>query len=221
MNKILYYISLSINILLILLIYIMYYYGNGHDCKDYPLYNKILYSHIINDFKNGDLLLFSNIRCNVVTRTIGNPYFSHIGIIIKKLNKLYVLELVMNDYIYPKQSRKHDLILTTLEERINNYSGYVFYCKLINNLSIENENKLLDISNKYPKFSILNNCGYFIGKILEDLNIAKNITSWKFWTIHNNIINLCDNTIYTSPIFIISDELLLNNINDNKLLNFC
>ena len=71
------------------------------------------------------------------------------------------------------------------------------------------------------KFSLLNNCGYFIGKLLEDLNIANNITSWKFWTIHNNIINLCNNTIYNNPLQLISDELLIDNVNNNKLLNYC
>jgi hypothetical protein len=221
MNKIIFYISISINILLILLFYIIYYYGNGKSCTDYPIYNKILVSNIVNECKSGDLLLFSNLRCNVITRTLGNPYFSHIGIIVKKLDELYVLELVLNDYVYPKQSKKANLIFTPLIDRIKNYSGYVFYCKLLNNLSLENENKLLDISNENNKFTILNNCGYFIGKLIEDLNIAQNITSCKFWTIHNNIINLCNNIIYSSPIQLISDELLLNNINNNKLLNFC
>lgn len=221
MNKIICYISISINILLILLFYIINYNGIGQSCKDYPIYNKILVSNIVNECKSGDLLLFSHSRYNVITRTLGNPYFSHIGIIVKKLDELYVLELVFYDYVYPKQSRKSNLIFTPLIDRIKNYSGYVFYCKLLNNLSLENENKLLDISNKNAKFTILNNCGYFIGNILEDLNIAKNITSWKFWTIHNNMINLCNNIIYSSPIQLISDELLLNNINNNKLLNFC
>lgn len=221
MNKIIFYISIFINILLICLFYIMFYYGNGHSCKDYPIYNKILVSNIINECKSGDILLFSNLRCNVVTRTLGNPYFSHIGIIVKKLDKLYVLELVYYDYVYPKQSRKTNIIVTPLIDRIKNYSGYVFYCKLINNLSLDKENYLINISNEDIKFSLLNNCGYFIGKLLEDLNISTNITSWKFWTIHNNIINLCNNIIYTSPIQLISDELLLNTINTNNLLNYC
>ena len=167
------------------------------------------------------MLLFSNIRCNVITRTIGNPYFSHIGIIIKKLDIFYVLELVFNDYVYPKQPRKANIILTPLNDRIKNYSGYVFYCKLLNTLSLDQEQQLINISNKDVKFTILNNCGYYIGKLLEDLNIANNIVSWKFWNIHNNIIKLCNNTIYNNPIQLISDDLLIDNINKNKLLNFC
>lgn len=221
MNNIIFYISISIHIFFIILFYIIYIYGIGNCCKDFPIYNKILLSNIINDCKSGDLLLFSNIRCNVLTRTIGNPYFSHIGIIIKKMNILYVLELVLNDHIYPNQPKQQNLILTPLNDRIRYYSGYIFYCKLLNRLSIDKEQQLLNISNIHQKFSPLNNCGYFIGKTLEDLQIATNIISSKFWTIHNNIVNLCDDTIYTIPINIISDELLINNINNNKLLNHC
>lgn len=221
MNNIIFYISISIHILFIILFYIIYIYGIGYCCKDFPIYNKILLSNIINDCKSGDLLLFSNIRCNVLTRTIGNPYFSHIGIIIKKMNLLYVLELVLNDHIYPNQPKQQNIIITPLNDRIRYYSGHVFYCKLLNRLSIEKEHKLLNISNIYQKFSPLNNCGYFIGKILEDLQIATDITSSKFWTIHNNIIDLCNNIIYTIPINVISDELLINNVNNNKLLNHC
>ena len=221
MNNIIFYISIFINILLIFLFSIIFYYGIGQSCKEYPIYNKILVSNIINECKSGDLLLFSHARYNVVTRTLGNPYFSHIGIIIKKENKLYVLELVYYDYVYPKHSRKTNIIVTPLIDRIKNYSGYVFYCKLINNLSFDKENYLINISNEDIKFSLLNNCNYFIGKLLEDLNIANNIISWKFWTIHNNIINLCNNTIYNNPIQVISDDLLIDNINNNKLLNYC
>lgn len=221
MNNIIFYISIFINILLIFLFSIMFYYGISQSCKDYPIYNKILVSNIINECKSGDLLLFSHARYNVATRTLGNPYFSHIGIIIKKENKLYVLELVYYDYVYPKHSRKTNIIVTPLIDRIKNYSGYVFYCKLLNNLSLDKENYLINVSNEDIKFSLLNNCNYFIGKLLEDLNIANNITSWKFWTIHNNIINLCNNTIYNNPIQVISDDLLIDNINNNKLVNFC
>lgn len=221
MNKIVSFISIIINILLICLVYTIFYHGNGHSCKDYPIYNKILLSNILNECKSGDLLLFSNIRCNVVTRTVGDPYFSHIGIIVKKLDKLYVLELVYDDYVYPKQSRKANIILTPLNDRVKNYSGYVFYCKLFNNLSSDKENYLINISNEDIKFSLQNNCGYFIGKLLEDLNISHNIVSWKFWTIHSNIIDLCNNTIYNNPIQLISNDLLIDNINNNKLVNFC
>lgn len=83
---------------------------------------------------------------------------------------------------------------------------------------MDKEQYLLNISNENNKFTILNNCSYFIGKLLEDLNIANNITSWKFWTIHNHIINLCNNTIYNYPIQLISDDLLINNIRNNKFL---
>ena len=71
------------------------------------------------------------------------------------------------------------------------------------------------------KFSLSNNCGYFIAKLLGDLKISSKLTSWKFWTIHSNIIKLCDNVIYSIPIQLIYDNLLINNIDHIKLINYC
>ena len=210
-----------INLILIIIIYIMYKTGKGEYCSDFPLYKKILISKVLNDCESGDLILFSNIRCDIITRTMGNPYFSHIGIILKELDGVYIIEVVNDDYVYKKESKKSDMIYNPLVDRVKNYSGYVYYSKLINRLSSENEIKLKEIRKRENRFTILNNCGYFIGKVLEETNIARNITSWKFWTIHNKIIDLCDNITYGVPIQLIADELLLNNITENKLVNYC
>lgn len=213
--------SIILNIILLLIFYTIYNKGYSVKCNDYPIYNKILLSKIQEIGKSGDLLLFSNSRCNIITRSFGNHYYSHIGIILKKNNKLYTLELVRNDYVYPKESRYQNLLIIPLEDRILNYSGMVYYCNLIKPLTNNMETKLIKISNKNIKYSINKGCGYFIGNILEELDIAKNILTWKLWNIHNNIINLTNNTIYNNPILIIPDQLIINNINDNKLLNYC
>jgi hypothetical protein len=214
-------ISLIINILLLLLFYLIYKNGYSIKCEDYPIYNKILLSRILKIAKGGDLLLFSNSRCNVVTRTFGNPYYSHIGIIIKKNNKLYTLELVKDDNVYPKQNRYKGLIIIPLEDRILHYSGSVYYCQLINPLDQDLENKLLNISNTKVNYNIFNACSFYIAKILEELKISKNLVTWKLWEIHNNIINLCNNSIYNNPILIIQDKLLINDVNKNSIMNYC
>lgn len=214
-------VSILINIILIIIFYIIYKNGISKKCQDYPIYNKILFSDLIKNAKSGDLLLFSNSRCNVVTRTFGNPYYSHIGIIVKKNNKLFSLELVKNDNIYPKKNRYKGLICIPLDDRILYYSGYIYYCKLNKELDNNQENKLIEYSNKKIKYSYTQVCSSWIAKILEDLNIEKNLNTWKFWKIHNNIINICNNIIYTYPILIVHNKLLINNIDNNNFMNYC
>jgi len=215
------YISLVINIILLIMFYLIYKYGYSIKCQDYPIYNKILLSNILNEATNGDLLLFSNSRYNVITRTFGNPYYSHIGIIVNKNNKLYSLELVKDDNVYPKKERYKGLICIPLEDRILYYSGQVFYCKLNKQLNNNQINKLIKYSNSTLKYNIFQVCSSYIAHIIEDLEIAKNIVTWKLWNIHNNIINLCNNTIYKNPILIIPDKLLINNIQDDNIMNYC
>ena len=123
----------------------MYKTGKGEYCSDFPLYKKILISKVLSDCESGDLILFSNIRSDIITRTMGNPYFSHIGIILKELDGVYIIELVNDDYVYKKESKKSDMIYNPLVDRVKNYSGYVYYSKLINRLSSENEIKLKEI----------------------------------------------------------------------------
>lgn len=213
--------SLLLNSLFIILGYIINKKGYSAKCKDFPIHKKILFSNLLKNVKTGDLLLFSNGRCNVITRTFGNPYYSHIGIIVNKNNKFYSLELVKNDMVYPKQDKYKNMILIPLEDRITNYSGQVFHCSLINKLSNENETKLNNYHLKNIKYSLNYSCGSFIAKLLENIQIANNLDSPYIWDIHNNIINLCNNTIYTNPINIIADKLVINNINENSLMNYC
>ena len=219
--KIILIISILINIIFLFISYFLYKVYLINDCNLYSIYNHILISNIKDIAKSGDLLLFSNSNFNIITRTIGNPAYSHIGIVIKINNKLYSLELVKTDYVYPKQPEVSGTICIPLEDRLANYSGQVFYCKLNKNLS-ENKQKIL-LNRCYNKqsYSTTNTCGHFIANLIEELDIAKNITTWKFWQIHNNIIKLCNGKLYDYPVVLISDSRLLNNIYDNKLLTYC
>lgn len=76
--------SLILNFIFILCGKIIIDKGKTIKCQD-PIYKKILYSKLMPDIKSGDLILFSNAKCNLITRTIGNPYYSHMGIVIKKI----------------------------------------------------------------------------------------------------------------------------------------
>lgn len=213
--------SLILNVFFLVCAYIIKEKGFSRDCGAYPIYKKILLSNLLNNVKSGDLLLFNHGRCNIITRTMGNPYYSHIGMIVNKDNKFYTLELIRDDNVYPKQERYKDMILIPLEDRITNYSGSVYHCSLINKLSKEEEDKLINYYNPDIKYSMGNSCCVFIAKLIEHLNIATNINSIFVWDILNNIINLCDNTIYRNPINIVSDKLLIDNIDQNEKIDYC
>lgn len=212
--------SIILNIILLLIFYYLYKKSvpNGK-CNDYPIFNNILLSNI--NPKSGDLLLFNNSNYNIITRTIGNPIFSHIGIIVNKNNKIYSLEMVKKDNIYPKQPRMSNIILIPLEDRIKYYSGNIYYCKLNKELTLTQKNQLIEISNKKIKYSYKDNCGKFIANILEELKIGKNLIPLLFWKAHNNVIKLCNGDIYDYPIELISNDRIIDNINDNKLFNYC
>lgn len=212
--------SIILNIILLLIFYYLYKKSvSNSTCDNYPIFSKIMLSNI--NPISGDLLLFNNSNYNIITRTIGNPIFSHIGIIVNKNNKIYSLEMVKKDNIYPKQPRMSNVILIPLEDRLNYYSGNIFYCKLNKELNISQENKLIELSNKQIKYSYKDNCGKFIANILEELKIGNNLIPFLFWKAHNNVIKLCNGDIYGYPVELISNDRIINNINDNKLLNYC
>lgn len=190
-------------------------------CKDLILYNKILLSNVIKEVKSGDLLLFSNYKYKVVSRTLGNPSFGHLGMVMMKDGIPYSIELVYNDIIFPGQPKQRNVIINKLEDRINAYSGYIFHSKLVNDLNDMQKIKLIELSKQHVTYNLSNQCGSYIANLIEELGIAENIYTKKFWKIHNNIINLTKNNVYSHPIQIISDNLLINSIHDNKMINFC
>ena len=218
------FFSLSILLNIILSLIICFIFKDNIIKKKYNdyliLYNKKLLYNIINDVKSGDLLLFSSYQYRVVSRTLGNPSFGHIGMVMVKDNIPYSVELVYNYIIFPGQPKQTNVIINKLEDRINAYSGYVFHSKLKNELTDVQKMKLLELSKQHVTYNLTNQCGSYVANLIEELGIAKNIYTKKFWKIHNNIINLTKNNVYTHPIQIISDKLLINSIYDNKMINF-
>ena len=214
-------LSIILNILLIVFLYFAFVQGISSSCKDYPIYNRILSSKMISGAKSGDLLLFSNSRCSVITRTFGNPYYSHIGIVIEKEGKLYSLELVREDNVYKGKPKMQNVIMIPLDDRVRDYSGQVFHCRLMNALSEENKAKLISISQKSAEYKITRACGAYIADILDELKLFKKVSSWRIWAIHDSIIGLCNNTVYSNPVLVIHDELMINDLSENKQMNYC
>lgn len=226
---------------IIILLYIIYLFipNNNKDCSHFSLYKKILLNNIITDIKPGDLLLFSSNNYNIITRTFGNSKFSHIAIVIKINNKLYTLEMVQNDYVYPGNKQQSGIITIPLEDRIQYYNGNVFIASLINPLTEDQINKLNLYKDKNYKFlnkwnaillfnaknKVLGNerfCSEFISEILYNINISSIPYNSNKLKVQTAIINLCNNIIYKNPVQIIHEKLLIDNLQNNyKALNYC
>lgn len=230
-------ISILLNIIFLFSLYLILQIGEIKDCDKNIIYQYITYNNLESDIKSGDLLLFSYINYFFITRTFGNPAFSHIGLVVQKNNELYSLEMVNLDWILPGKPKKEDIILVPLKERIKNYHGYIYHSSLLKPLSLKQEETLYNYSKKkykYLKFKYLYKffkifdknsnikiCSQFIGNILEDLQILPKLNSFKIWDYHRQIINLCDGNTYSQPLQIIPNELLINNSSERKILNYC
>lgn len=227
--------------IIIILLYIIYLFipSNNKNCTNYSIYKKILLNNVINDIKPGDLLLFSSNKYNIITRTFGNSTFSHIGIVTKINNKLYTLEMVQDDYVYPGNKQHTGIITIPLEDRIQYYNGNVFLASLINPLNTEQISKLNLYKDKNYKFltkwnaillfnaknKLLGNerfCSEFISEILHNLNISSVPYKSNKMKLQTEIVNLCNNIIYKKPVQIIHENLLIKDINFNyDTLNYC
>lgn len=230
-------VSILINLIFLVSLYLILQIGEIYDCDKKNIYQYITYDNLESNIKSGDLLLFSNMNYNFITRTFGNPAFSHIGLVVQKNNKLYSLEMVKFDWILPSKPRMEGIILIPLKERIKNYSGYVYHASLLKSLTPKQEENLYNYSQKgyeflqikhlYKFFSIFTKksnikmCSQFTANILEDLNILPTMNRFKFWEYHRKIINLCDEKTYSQPVQVIPNELLINNISERKVINYC
>jgi hypothetical protein len=237
MNK----LNIYLSIIIIILIYIIYLFfpNNNTKCNNYKLYKKILLNNAINNIKPGDLLLFSSNKYSIITRTFGNSIFSHIGIVTIINNKLYSLEMVENDYVYPGNIKHTGIIIIPIEDRIKYYNGDVYLASLIKPLNKNQINKLNLYKDKNYKFlnrlnaiflfnaknKLLGNerfCSEFISEILHNINISSIPYNSDKLKLQTAIVNLCNDTIYKLPVQIIHEDLLINNINSNyKTINYC
>lgn len=239
-------------ILLIIFIYIDYYlfytlYPYSNSKNDYKILKWCYLEDIIDKLDSGDLLLFSAYEFSKYTRLFGHLEYSHIGMILKT-NKLYSIEMIENDYIFPGHSTYSNINKFDLIERIIHYPGFVYIASYNNKLTDLQYNKLKYICNinfKYPtqfqNFNLLfknNNilcnlsnmkcqnknksihCSNLIAQILFNLNIY-NFNNIKPINYHKSIIELCNGDLFTEPIRIISKKNIINNIYNNQITYYC
>ena len=221
-------VSIIINIILLVLFYSIFTIS---DYNTRQIYKCITYKDIQKDIKSGDILLFSSYDYSLITRTCGHLVFSHIGIVVKYKQQLYSLELTHQESIYPNQKPTTGLVFIPLKDRITYYQGYVYLASLLTPLTKKQNIKLYNYSKQNYKFldslsfsSIFNSksksqiCSQFIYNILKDLNIILSNDSERMWTYMRSIIKQCNNTLFSYPIQIISNDLLINKLSDNSII---
>ena len=211
------------------------------------IFYKILSSNIIPLLKTGDLIFFSDnikIPINIIA---GNNYFSHSGIIVIIDNIPYVYEIVDVNIGYATHQDfkpfKKAIQLTPFVDRVKYFSGHCYIASLIKPLKQEQIDKLNKfIENDYHyKFVDFNKwapfivtrmklkserfCHEFTADILDQIDISSEPIKQKKYNITDSVVNLCDGSIYSQPIQIIPDELLLKNniytIHNLPKLTFC
>lgn len=221
----------------------MYNFKSDHyNCKYNKIYKKILFSDLYPYFKTGDLLLFSFNNVDIKSRGFVNNRFSHMAMIYENNGNLYTLEMNSIDLISSDNNQLYkNFNIMPLDERIQNYSGNIYYSSLLKELTEDEKNKLNNIINnaKNYKYSSISNlclnfllfsnkldnknrfCSEFIAEILHKLDISSiPYNSIKF-RLSDNIVDLTDNIIYTNPILILVDKLMIKDLKDSHYLTYC
>jgi len=234
-------------VIILFLLFIIYcFIPNKIECYDLKIYKKILLSKALINIKEGDLVLFSSNKHNLITRTFGNDTFSHIGIVIQNpnyytdtnSNKYSIYEMVKSDIIKPDSNRIKNILISNLEDRILNYNGNVYIASLIKPLNDTQLNKLNQFIKKDFKFStnsdvvfnlfsnkLSNNrrfCSELIADLLSYINVSNKPIKSKKYNLQGEIINLCNDIVYYKPIHIIPDKLLIDRIdNKDNFISYC
>jgi hypothetical protein len=247
------YVIILIEILLIILFICIDYKlycelyppPNGRD--DYKILKWCYLEDIFNEIDSGDLLLFSAYEFSKYTRFFGHLEFSHVGIVLKT-NKLYSIEMIEDDYVYPGDPKYTGINHFDLIDRIVNYPGYVYIAKYNNtftNIQYQKFKNIININFSYPSFfdnltllfnqnNILCNlentkcknkfqkihCSNLIAIILFNLNIY-NFQKIKPKDYHRTIVKLCNGDLFSEPVRIISKKNIISNIYDNKIKYYC
>ena len=238
-----YYILILILLLQFYIIIIYNIFKTDHNnCKYNKIYKKILFSDLYPYFKTGDLLFFSFNDVDILTRGFINYRFPHMAMIYENNGKLYTLEIIDKDSISPYDKTNYtNFNMFPLDQRIKYYSGTVYYSSLIKELSINKKNKLDNFINRannytyasscrlllifllhYSKVDIGNRfCSEFVAELLHILDISsKPYNSTKF-NLTETMLDLTNNTIYTNPVFIISDEFMIKDIKNSNYITYC
>lgn len=196
--------------------------------KKYEYYKNEKYikiSNIYDDLKSGDIILFKSNTIFYVNIFLTNTYYTHIGMVVKKNDILYISETNAENVLYiPNYKTNNGSELLPLLIRIKHYPGDCFLMKLNKPLTSEKEKILLKHANEkipYPtafqafinyftKNNNIRHCFQHVGNLLDQIGITNNI-------MKNNIINICsaveniftkkinDDYQYSNPIKILYD----------------
>jgi len=238
-----YIISVLLCVIFLLLLYTIILYNlYKTDASVERIYKRMLYSDVKKYFKPGDLLFFSFINADIKTRSWINSRFPHIGMIVRYNDELFVIELVGDDNIRPRDTEIHkNAIITPLFDRISNYAGSVYYASLKSKLSAKNEKileeyvinrKMYNYATKpqvlcglftYSKKLYKKNryCTEFIAEILDAIDISSKPVNSSKISLTNEIFNLTDGSIYTKPVHILCDKLMIKKISDGDYITYC
>lgn len=232
-------INILLSIIIVILILIIYKLYNIYT-DDYKYQNNEYYKYkytyledIKDELNTGDLVLFSSYYFSHI-RIASNKKFSHIGMIIKYNNVLYIIDMVNYDTTMPGIQQK-DININELYNRITYYTGFVYIVKYNKNLSIENEKNIIKSITQnrftfpYKKeilmakyfFNIQNQyinkyktCVEYIVHLMECGKIY-NFKNIKIKNYMHEIIHLCNGTLYSEPIRVLTKGR--NNYNKKNL----
>lgn len=231
MNIIIINYILFITILLIFYMFMCFNISLDNNCKSYKIYKKILYSDIISEVKSGDLVFFDHTLTSIYERSFGHPQFSHIGIIVEINKEIYICDLNHdNIFINNKKIIKKGINIVPFYDRIYNYNGYVYISSLnktlnenqIKKLKIIIDNNIDFLSTYKILYSYIRNtnyihknemlCNEFIAYILDELQITNNLSKSTKKELSKNIIELSNSDLYSNPVHIIIDNLIIKNL---------
>ena len=233
---------------IILLLYCLSYIlpdNSIHSYNTNDIHYKILLNDVLHQCKTGDLILFSSIArvpLNVIT---GHNKYSHTGFVVIINNKPYVYELVNTIAGYDTHKNMKDfnkpVQLNSLYDRIKYYSGNCYLASLNKEMNYKQVQLLEQFMLKNDNYTFTNYyiwfpfvfstytrpnerfCHEFIADILDKVQISSEPMKQNKFNLTKKMIDLCDGHIYSYPIQIIPNDLLINkNINISKLpiLNF-
>jgi hypothetical protein len=219
---------------LILLIYYAYTTIYYYEDSEYYKYKYTYLEDIINELDTGDLILFSSYYFSAI-RVLSHPRFSHIGMIIRKDNKIYGIELLDSDYTAPGKMI-YNINIFDLKERIIYYPGFIYISKYNKKLDAITKTKLIkETENKIYEYPINNvlllkyllninnnqynkSCIEYIVHLLEICNIH-NFRNIKINNYMHEILLFCNGNKYTNPIRVIikDKKIIIDNYNRKNL----
>jgi hypothetical protein len=206
---------------MILLLYSIYYYTtNTYDyilCDNNFLFHYDDYNNIKDKVKSGDLILFLAYDHYPISRLFHNLLFQHYGIIIKKDNKLYILECTKDIYIN-NEVQYNNIFCTDFEDRILKYSGNILISHLKLPLSKSQEDKInkyanacIDNKEEKDKYTYLSNfevfLQYYYNKEFYKQNKFSCISFIHY--IYHNILNIIDSDIKPSHLCKLYHNIIL------------